>query len=217
MKVGTDGVLIGAWSEINENTQKILDIGCGSGLIAIMLAQKCRAHIIGIDIDESAVVQAHQNAQSTAWSERLFFKHENAITFKSNELFDLIVCNPPFFANSLQGPDYRRNNARHNSSLPITSLIDTAHNLLNHNGLFNLILPFDLTDEFILKSWERGLNLHKKCVVYTKYGAAPKRSLLSLSKCSGKYPKTDTLYIMDGDGGYTDDFKNLTKDFYLNF
>ena len=104
MKVGTDGVLLGAWTEVCPDSKYILDIGTGSGLIAIMLAQKCNAYIIGIDIDEEAVNQATDNGKKTPWSQRLHFEVENALTYIPQKKFDLITCNPPFFTNSLQCP-----------------------------------------------------------------------------------------------------------------
>lgn len=217
MKVGTDGVLLGAWTEVGENTKKILDIGTGSGLIAIMLAQKSNALITGIDIDNNAIEQARINSNNTPWSKRLSFHCENAETLQEEDTYSLIVCNPPFFQNSLHGPDSRRNDARHTSSLSFVSLIKTAYKSLCNNGFFNVILPFDSAYDFIQSAWERGLNLHKKCIVYTKYSTTPKRVLLSFKKGTTTYPSIETLYIKDENGEYTETFKELTKDYYLNF
>lgn len=141
MKVGTDGVLLGAWTEVCPDSKYILDIGTGSGLIAIMLAQKCNAYIIGIDIDEEAVNQATDNGEKTPWSQRLHFEVENALTYIPQKKFDLITCNPPFFTNSLQCPGEKRNYARHSDALPFDALIANAYTWLNDGACFNVVLP----------------------------------------------------------------------------
>lgn len=217
MKVGTDGVLLGAWTEPAPETKDILDIGTGSGLIAIMLAQKCNADIIGIDLDKDAVLQAQSNATTTPWKHKLAFLQANALSFAPQKTFDLIVCNPPFFTNSLQGPDQKRNNARHGHSLPFEPLIQNAFSWLKDNGLFNVVLPASNAAEFIQKGWERGLNLHKRCVIYTLPDAPPKRVLLSLKKGETLYPESEQLIIRDSAGNYTAAYKKLTGNYYLHF
>jgi tRNA1Val (adenine37-N6)-methyltransferase len=217
MKVGTDGVLLGAWTAPSTCVKRILDIGTGSGLIAIMLAQKCEAKIIGIDIDENAIKQARENAARCTWRERLQFIEKDVTKLEDKEGFDLIVCNPPFFVNSLQCPDEKRTFARHSSSLPFESLIESSYKLLKDNGIFNVILPHTSADDFILKGWERGLNLYKRCNIFSKPETKPIRTIISLIKGSANYPETQNLLIRDENGDYTDSYKLLTKEYYLQF
>lgn len=217
MKVGTDGVLLGAWTETSNSTKRILDIGTGSGLIAIMLAQKCDANIVGIDIDGLAVKQAQENAERTSWGNRMRFIETDMVDYEDQEGYDLIVCNPPFFVNSLQCPDKKRSTARHSSSLPFDSLIDSSYKLLKDNGIFNVILPYTLADDFILKGWERGLHLCKRCNIFSKPETKPIRTIISLIKGKTNYPETQNLLIRDKNGDYTGDYKQLTKEYYLQF
>lgn len=217
MKVGTDGVLLGAWTETASEIKDILDIGTGSGLIAIMLAQKCNADIIGIDLDKDTVFQAQSNAMGSPWKNRLAFLQANALTYTPQKVFDLIVCNPPFFTDSLQGPNPKRNDARHSSALPFEQLIQNAFSWLKPGGLFNVILPTSNADDFVQKGWESGLNLHRKCIIHTQPDIAPKRVLLSLKKGETPYPESELLIIRDSMGDYTTAYKELTKNYYLHF
>ncbi|MCD8318476.1 MAG: methyltransferase [Paraprevotella sp.] len=217
MKVGTDGVLLGAWSTAQPDTNRILDIGTGCGLIALMLAQRCPADITGIDIDEEAIVQADENGQRTLWKDRLHFMQADALAFKTKDKFDLIVCNPPFFTHALPSPEQKRNFARHNSSLPFDRLIAAACGWLNENGRFDVILPERSADDFIQTAWEGGLNLCRKCLVFTTPDATPKRALLSFAKEKTSYPETEQLVMRDSAGEYTPEYRRLTQAYYLYF
>lgn len=217
MKVGTDGVLLGAWTEPDGNTRRILDVGTGSGLIAIMLAQKCEADIVGVDIDEDAVAQATENGHASPWGDRLHFLQTDVLEYCPRSGFNLIVCNPPFFGNALLSPDKKRSAARHSESLPFDSLIGKVCDLLEKDGLFNVVLPVQAADEFIQKAWEKGLNLYRKCTVYTKPSAPQKRTLLSLRKGASVYPQAIPLYVYDTDNAYTDEYRKLTEDYYIRF
>lgn len=217
MKVGTDGVLLGAWTEVCPDSKYILDIGTGSGLIAIMLAQKCNAYIIGIDIDEEAVNQATDNGEKTPWSQRLHFEVENALTYIPQKKFDLITCNPPFFTNSLRCPGEKRNYARHSGALPFDALIANAYTWLNDGACFNVVLPASSADAFIQMAWERGFNLHKRCMIHSLPESMPKRALLSFKKGSTPYPQTTRLMVRDRNGIYTEEYKKLTEEYYIHF
>lgn len=217
MKVGTDGVLLGAWTEVESGVRRLLDIGTGSGLIAIMLAQKCGAEIVGIDIDSDAAKQAQSNADISPWKERIQVFQADVRSFAPKNSFDLIVCNPPFFTESLLCPDRKRNEARHNDSLPFDVLIHKVSEWLSNNGLFNVILPAKNLDMFIQCAWESDLNLYRKCLVSSKPDLAPKRILLSFRKGPAPYPASESLVVRNVDGTYTDEYKRLTKDYYLYF
>lgn len=217
MKVGTDGVLLGAWTETEPDTRRILDIGTGSGLIAIMLAQKCNAEIIGVDIDGEAITQAQENGANSPWGERLHFLQTDILDYCPPTGFNLIVSNPPFFENALLCPDKKRTTARHSENLPFDMLIEKAYTLLEEGGLFNVVLPVRTADDFIHKAWERGLNLYRKSMVYTKPAAIPKRTLLSLKKGMSAYPQTTPIYIYKANNDYTDEYRKLTEDYYIHF
>lgn len=217
MKVGTDGVLLGAWTEVGQGAARILDIGTGSGLIAIMLAQKCEAEITGVDIDADAVSQARENGAQTPWSQRLHFLQTDVLEYTPACRYDLIVCNPPFFENDLQSSDRKRNAARHSESLPFVRLIDKVRELLVPDGRFNVILPALTAEAFAQTAWERGLNLCGKCAIYTKPGLPPKRILLGLKNGASNYPDTASLYIYNKVGEYTEEYRRLTGNYYLRF
>ena len=142
MKVGTDGTLIGAWFSANCNNCRILDIGTGTGLIAIMAAQRFSdAQIIGIDIDSDCIEQARENVAASPWSERISIIHSALQEFTSSKGFDVIISNPPYFVDSLLSPDDKRSTARHTTSLSFSDLFDGVERLLAQDGTFALILP----------------------------------------------------------------------------
>ncbi len=217
MKVGTDGVLLGAWSDVSENIKEILDIGTGSGLISIMLAQRCGANITGIDIDEEAVAQAKENGRRTPWAQHLHFETVDALSYIPRTKFDLITCNPPFYTNSLPCSEQKRCLARHTDTLPFDLLVQKVYGWLNDGGFFNVILPASVTDYFVQESWAAGLNLYKKCMVYSRSDIPAKRCLISLRKGCTNYPQIDYLYILNEKGFYTEEYKKLTDSYYLNF
>src|SRR5664279_1596216 len=130
MKVGTDGVLMGAWADVSA-AEKILDIGTGCGLIALMAAQRSNANITAIDIDEDATLQSKENFLSSPWHERIEAIHATVQQFQPDFLFDLIICNSPFFKNALKTPYHERNLARHNDTLPFDSLVSSVNRLLS--------------------------------------------------------------------------------------
>ncbi len=217
MKVGTDGVLLGAWTEVGPHFRRILDVGTGSGLIAIMLAQRCDAHVTGIDIDEESVGQAVENGRATPWSQRLHFEVGDALSYVPAEKFDLITCNPPFFPDSPGSPGGRRGLARHSSALPPGALLSNACAWLEEGGHFSVILPASSADAFIQEAWERGFGLRAKCMVYGSPGSRPKRALLGFKKGNAPYPPTARLLIADKNGNYTEEYKRLTGEYYIRF
>lgn len=217
MKVGTDGVLLGAWTKAGTGIRSILDVGTGSGLIAIMLAQKCNADIWGVDIDADAILQAEENGRRTLWGNRLHFVQTDVAEYRHPAGFDLIVCNPPFFEKALQSPDKKRCTARHSENMPFDTLIGKVCDLLNPDGLFNVILPAQVAGDFVQAAWERGLNLYRKCAVYTKPYVPAKRALLGLKKGRAEYPATNSLFIYNERGCYTEEYRKLTEDYYLGF
>ena len=150
MKVGTDGTLLGAWVRLPATTRSILDVGTGSGLIAIMAAQRsAEAHITAIDIDADCVAQARLNAEASPWNSRISVQHTSLQEFATEERFDVIVSNPPYFIDSLTSPDAGRTTARHTATLPFEELVSGVKRLLAPDGHFSLILPTVEAERFI--------------------------------------------------------------------
>lgn len=214
MKVGTDGVLLGAWADLT-GAIAVLDIGTGTGLLALMAAQRCEAAVTGIDIDGDAVEQAWENAKQSPWADRLSFVQADALTFAPEHPFDAIVCNPPFFEHALLSPDKKRTQARHTSTLPLEKLALAGARLLRDEGRMNVVLPTEVAPDFVMSCWEAGLNLYRRCTVHSKMEKPPKRVLLSFKKGRADYPHDTCLCLMDVDGNRSASYTELTKEFYL--
>ncbi len=215
MKVGTDGVLLGAWADV-AGAGSILDVGCGSGLVALMCAQRSSGTVLGIDIDADAVAQSMENGSRSPWAQRVAFRQADVRTFCPEEQFDALVCNPPFFENSLHCPDERRSMARHTTTLPLPELAEAAAGLLADEGTFSVVLPAELGRSFVMPAWEHGLNLYRRCTVCTKADKPAKRVLLGFKKGGAEPLVESTLELMNPEGTRSEAYEQLTKDFYLD-
>ena len=217
MKVGTDGVLLGAWTPVEE-AKRILDIGTGTGLIALMLAQRSAATVDAVEIDELACGEAKFNFEQSAWSDRLRVFHSDFHLFanKPCEPYDLIVSNPPFFVNSLKTSNAALSVARHNDMLPFDQLVLGARKLLNSTGRLCIIIPNASSVEFRGCARLAGFYLRKQTRVIPILGRAPKRVLLEFTIQPG-YPTEDELTVLDESGDYTENYKMLAAPFYLAF
>ncbi|MGP1472913.1 MAG: tRNA1(Val) (adenine(37)-N6)-methyltransferase [Prevotella intermedia] len=213
MKVGTDGVLLGSWAK---GGKRILDIGTGTGLIALMMAQRFPdANIDAIEIDENAVIQATENVLRSPFAKQIAVKHCSLQTYsETKEKYDSIICNPPYFVDSLKNNDNNRTVARHTDTLPFNELIKCAYQLLTPNGHFSLVLPVEsyriLEPEAILN----GFSVIKKVLVKTTPSKQPKRILVELGKVPDEYFST-TEYLQDSAGNKSEWYKEITKEFYL--
>lgn len=213
MKVGTDGVLLGSWAK---GGKRILDIGTGTGLIALMMAQRFPdANIDAIEIDENAVIQATGNVLRSPFTKQIVVKHCSLQTYsETKEKYDSIICNPPYFVDSLKSNDNNRTVARHTDTLPFNELIKCAYQLLTPNGHFSLVLPVEsyriLEPEAILN----GFSVIKKVLVKTTPSKQPKRILVELGKVPDEYFST-TEYLQDCAGNKSEWYKEITKEFYL--
>lgn len=217
MKVGTDSVLLGAWADCTE-ARHILDVGTGSGILALMAAQRNpEAQIIGLEIDPQAMLQAKSNANASPWSERIRMVEGDIRTWQTDEQFDCILCNPPFYTNGMQSPAALRNQARQTACLSFEDLIHACTGLLTDNGHFHVILPSESCDNFTQLCWENDLNLKKKTWVHTKENKAPKRVLLTYSKERSFFPLGKKLILKTPNNEPTEEYRKLTGDFYLNF
>lgn len=216
MKVGTDGVLIGAWCDINDVKGSILDIGAGTGLISLMVAQRCKAMITAVEIDAIASNEANENIRNSQWNERISLVNVPFDEFvkNCNIKFEHIVSNPPFYENGLQSPNIGRTLARHTSSLSYNELLSGAKSLLSQTGRISIITPFDAKDTITNIATDNGLMIAKMTVVYPTPLAIPKRILWEFSFMSTA-TTTDDLIIEIERHKYSAKYIELTKEFYL--
>ena len=217
MKVGTDGVLLGAWATLDGNPQSILDIGAGSGLIALMLAQRSQAAIIdAVEIDGLAFEQCVENFEASPWPDRLFCYHCSLEEFalEIDEPYDLILSNPPFYNENVSSGDPARDTARQQASLPFFSLVQGVCQLLGPKGRFCLILPFREEESFISLAGRSGLHPNRITRVKGTAETPVKRSLIEFS-FGEKGPVEDLLTLEVRRNEYTEAYRDLTRDFYL--
>lgn len=215
MKVGTDGVLLGAWVPC-VNAGRVLDIGTGTGLIALMLAQRSEALIDAVEIDADAAEQAKENVQNSPWADRIkiysdSFQNYVAASFQK---YDLIVSNPPFFVDSLKSPKERRSNARHTDSLTFQDIVLGSRSLLQDEGTLAVILPIVESESFVACALENGFFLHSQIVVLPKPDTAAKRYLMTFGMRE-KETEYGDIVVEIARHHYSESFKCLTKDFYL--
>lgn len=236
MKVGADSVLLGAWCPIDNNPYSVLDIGAGTGILSLMLAQRSKAEhpslqgelaqqIDAIEIDEDAYEQCVENFESSPWSDRLFCFHAGLDEFVEDpeEKYDLIVSNPPFYAEDFKTKNKARDLARFQDAMPFEELVEAADLLLSENGIFTVIIPYKEEKKFIALANHFELYPFKITRVKGTPNAEIKRSLIAFSrvrKYSGdseqaKQTAVDELIIETSRHQYTEDYIALTKDFYL--
>lgn len=218
MKVGTDGVLLGAWCPVDNNPKTVLDIGAGTGLVALMLAQRSSAdQIDAVEIDEEAYEQCVDNFENSPWNDRLFCFHAGLDEFleeMEDEAYDLIVSNPPFYTEDYQSNDEQRDLARFENALPFEELVESAANLLSEFGVFALVISFKEEKKIIALAKEFQLYPFKITRVKGTPTSEIKRSLLAFT-WDEQILEIDELIIETSRHQYTDDYISLTKAFYL--
>ncbi|MBU0941004.1 MAG: methyltransferase [Bacteroidetes bacterium] len=218
MKIGTDGVLLGAWAPVNHNPFSILDIGTGTGVIALMLAQRSNAQQIdALEIDEDAYEQATDNFENSPWSDRLFCFHAGLDEFveEPEDEYDLIVSNPPFFTEDYKTDNDQRDLARFADAMPFEDLIVAADLLLSENGIFAAIIPFKEEENFLAIAKQYELYPIKITRVKGTPTTEIKRSLLAFSRNEIVDVAINELIIETERHIYTPEYIELTKDFYL--
>ncbi len=214
MKVGTDGVLLGAWCPVKD-TRRVLDVGTGCGVIALMIAQRnADACIDAIDIDHGAIEEATLNFSNSPWAKRLTAIEGNYNSMTQERYYDLIVSNPPFFTNGILPTGEARTTARHTGSLTYRQLIDGAMGLLTNDGSLALISPTDAEGDIIEAATFASLPVRQLVRVIPVEGAAPKRTLWLLSRRDMDYIE-DWITIAHRDGTFTSEYVALTGAFYL--
>ena len=216
MKVGTDAVLLGSWMPVN-GASRMLDVGCGCGLIALMAAQRNeQSRIVAVEIDGEAASQAKENVEKSPWSNRIDVVNTDIRTFQTEEKFDYIFSNPPYFVNSLKCPDKQRSIARHTDSLDFETLMQCIASLLKEDGEFSVVVPMEAIMSLKAAAISHKLYLSRETHVYTKPSAPAKRALLSFSPTMPKdtiLPKQLVMHTHHRE--YTKEYENMVKDFYL--
>lgn len=217
MKVGTDGVLLGAWASVEHQPFSVLDIGAGTGVISLMMAQRSNAQQIeAIEIDADAYEQCSENFENSPWNDRLFCYHASLLEFveEVDDEFDLIISNPPFYSEDYKTDNSARDIARFNDAMPFEHLIYAVAKLLVEDGLFAVVIPFKEEARFI--ELAKKVELFPKRILHVKGNPDTeiKRSLLEFSFKNEKAISSE-LVIESARHQYTKDYINLTKDFYL--
>lgn len=216
MKVGTDGVLLGAWTTIAA-PKSVLDIGTGSGLIALMLAQRTQAYTFldAVELELQDFMQAKENVRNSPWFNRIAVHHVAIQDFISQQSYDLIVSNPPYFRKSLEPPERRRHQSRHGITLSFEELIVSVKRLLKPRGLFSVILPHAEGLHFIQMAKENGLHCSRQWSFRTRREKPVERLLLEFSFLQ-RLPETGEILLYSEGSSWSEDYQNLTRSFYLN-
>lgn len=218
MKIGTDAVLLGAWCPIDNKPFSILDIGAGTGILSLMLAQRTNAdQIDAIEIDENAYEQCVDNFELSPWSDRLFCFHAGLDEFmeEPEDEYDIIISNPPFYTEDYKTENKQRDLARFADAMPFEDLVEAADLLLSENGIFAVIIPFKEEEKFIDLCAQAELFPVKVTRVKGSHTTPIVRSLLAFKRYELSVLTADELVIEINRHEYTDDYINLTKDFYL--
>ncbi|MDO6595476.1 methyltransferase [Oceanihabitans sp. 2_MG-2023] len=217
MKVGTDAVILGAWTSVKQNPFATLDIGAGTGILSLMLAQRSSAEVIdAMEIDENAYEQCVDNFENAPWADRLFCYHAalEEFTEEIEDKYDLIISNPPFYSEDFKTADTSRDLARFQDAMPFSHLIESVASLLVEDGIFSVVIPFK--EETNLIDLASKVKLFPNRILHVKGSPSSeiKRSLLEFSFRESEIQKEE-LIIETARHQYTEDYINLTKDFYL--
>lgn len=218
MKIGTDGVLLGAWCPLDNKPFSVLDIGAGTGILSLMLAQRSNAEQIdALEIDENTYEQCVENFENSPWSDRLFCFHADLDEFveEPEDEYDIIISNPPFYSENYKTDDSQRDLARFQDAMPFENLVEAADLLLSENGIFAVIIPFKEEERFIDLCAEVELFPVKVTRVKGSHSTPIIRSLLAFKRYELSVLTADELVIEINRHEYTDDYTNLTKEFYL--
>lgn len=216
MKVGTDGMLLGAWTEVHAG-DRVLDIGTGTGLLAMMMAQKGAVHIDAVEANPEVAEQAKENVQASPWPDQIAVYPTRIQEFDPAQAnpYDLIICNPPYFSQGPNSPDAPRDWARSGKFLPTSDLLTVIRKWLTPNGRASLILPVEVRAAMEQQAGIYGLFAHRVLMVRPKPAKAVHRILLELRRGFPTNVDQQELTIRDSNGNYTAAYRALTQDFYL--
>lgn len=220
MKIGTDAVLLGSWCSLLHYPNTVLDIGSGTGVLALMIAQRSNATTIdAVELDENAYEQTVENFEKSDWGDRLFCYNASFQNFatemqEDNETYELIISNPPFYTDDFKSENTARNTARFTSSLSFDELLNGVSKLLSKNGKFSTIIPFKEQEKFIKIATKNKLFINRICTVKGNPTSEIKRNLIELSFEKTEIKKEDLIIELKRHQ-YTQEYINLTKEFYL--
>ncbi|MFN8352412.1 MAG: methyltransferase [Flavobacteriales bacterium] len=216
LKVGTDGVVLGAWANV-EGAKRILDIGTGTGLLALMAAQRnLGAWIDAVEIDDASAVQAAENVTASPWADRVRVHRMDVRRLRASDPYDLILCNPPFYAGEMDSPDARTGVAKHGGELTFAQLVEAVRTLLADDGRFACIIPLNREAELLELAESAWLGVERRCVLRYLEGRPPKRVLLELVR-GGGIAVEEELTVEHAPGAFTEAYRTLLKDFMLKF
>ena len=222
MKVCTDACLFGAWAAADvqiQTAKNILDIGSGTGLLSLMLAQQTSAHITAIEMEAGAFEQTKANFELSPWKERLDAIHNSIQDYASNNnqnLFDCIITNPPFYEQDLNSPDNAKNLASHSTALPWDELVKSVATLLQENGTWYVLVPTLRAYTMQKLALMNGLQLSEECLMYNDAKHLPIRAMLKFVKQKEAVIQRKKIIIKNADQSYTAEFSSYLKDYYLH-
>lgn len=218
MKVCTDSCVLGAWADV-EKAKQILDIGAGTGLLSLMVAQRSAAQITAVEIDEAAALQAATNIQESPWKNRIELHQKSLQEFRlrNEQLFDLIICNPPFFQGSLKSPDQAKTVAKHTEKLPFEDLLHFVTQFLSPDGKFYLLLPPGEAEIFRKLAQAANLFPVKQLQLFTQENGKHLRTIYAYIRSQNLPTASEKLFIRNPNQTYTTEFAALLKDYYLIF
>lgn len=218
MKVGTDSVLLGSWTAQDIQPKRMMDVGTGSGILALMMAQRFpEAEIVGVDIHAPSIEDFQWNIDQFPLPHQLKAQHQDFLEFSLESKIDFIISNPPYFSEALLSDSDDKNRVRHQIHLTMEKLVQHAKNLLSENGILSLILPTKEMLETIEIAREHSLYPQRICNISSSADQKPIRMMVEFSGVASFSPEEDLLIIYEADRSYTEDYKRLTRDFYLNF
>ncbi len=215
MKVSTDACLFGAITPVSEN-DSVLDIGTGTGLLALMLAQKCNCEIDAVERDAPSYSQAVTNVLMSPWSSRIKLHHTDIRLFHPGKKFSLIICNPPFFENHRRSSIAQQNTAKHADQLSFRELIEAVSKNLKSDGLFAVLLPANIIEKFVMLSAMSSLHVLYHVYISNRESLQPKRVITIFSPEIQETKESNSIYIKDAGGNYSRQFRELLQPFYLH-
>ena len=215
MKVCTDSCILGAWTVLRlSGVNRILDIGTGTGLLPLMLAQKSEAHFDTIESDHESAGQARENILQSPWSDRIDVIEGDTREHVFQSRYDFIISNPPFYESDLRSPEMKKNNARHGESLTLDELLSVIQSSLQHKGAFSILLPFTRTNYFGKLASEGGFFLHEKIIIRQTPKHVPFRTICLYRRQSVGNISINELVVKEENGKYSAGFSELMKDYY---
>ena len=215
MKVGTDAILLGRWVEVKP-TDVVLDIGTGCGLLPLMLAQKGIKQVDAVDIDKASVEEATVNFEASQWCEHLRAYHSDIVAYQTDKKYDLIISNPPFFNRFSKCDSERKSRARHNDAgLSYATICCEVGRLMKPEGRLALVLPLDVSSDFLNTAEQFGLYLHKRMTIIPVAGKEANRVNLELGFVKPEIVQEETFVIRDANNQFTPQYRDFLKNFYL--